>query len=120
MNKKTADLLFNDIKYKYDPFGGVFKCSEVSLTPFYEKGSINKHQIDSLYGDGKGKINKNEFGDFYEPEVIKDFDCSTCKIFPICGGACPKEWKEGRIPCPSFKINLKERMLMQFLRKKAS
>jgi uncharacterized protein len=33
-------------------------------------------------------------------------------MLPVCGGACPKQWHEGRAPCPSAKKNLGERLML--------
>jgi hypothetical protein len=40
------------------------------------------------------------------------FGCSRCPLLPVCGGACPKEWIEGRAPCPSSKRNIAQRLLL--------
>ena len=53
---------------------------------------------------------------FYEDQTLSKYDCWTCPMLPTCGGACPKEWSEGRIPCPPTKFNIKERMLLAVVR----
>jgi uncharacterized protein len=35
-------------------------------------------------------------------------------MLPTCGGGCPKEWSEGRKPCPPTKLNITERMLLTY------
>jgi uncharacterized protein len=39
-----------------------------------------------------------------------EVQCGRCPILPICGGSCPKLWREGHIPCPSIKFNFQERL----------
>jgi uncharacterized protein len=31
-------------------------------------------------------------------------------MLPVCGGSCPKLWREGYVPCPSFKYNWEDRL----------
>lgn len=33
---------------------------------------------------------------------------------PVCGGGCPKSWKEGIKPCPSTKFNIKDKLLLHY------
>ena len=41
-----------------------------------------------------------------------EYWCKTCKFLPVCGGACPKSWYEGKPACPSFKYNINERLFL--------
>ena len=42
------------------------------------------------------------------------------RMLPTCGGGCPKEWEEGRIPCPTPKFNIEQRMVLSYLKKNHS
>lgn len=113
--KKQVCMALNPMSELIDPHGGIFGCTEVSLVPMYNHNGVNIHQL--------GKINENPqnlktsyFSNFYEKNEIKKFSCHKCEILPICGGSCPKEWKEGRIPCPSIKFNGKERLLLYYIK----
>ena len=115
--KKQVCMTLDPMSELIDPFGGIFGCTEVSLVPSYEKeNGSNVHQLGNSKNEYKTKLNKNIFADFYEEEEIKKYHCHTCEIFPICGGSCPKEWKEGRIPCPSIKFNIKQRLVLQSIK----
>lgn len=99
-----------------DPHGSVFKCSEVSLVPFYMKEGKNVHLMGHLSDEKSMEPpEKNQFGQFYDENVIKDYPCSSCSLFPVCGGMCPKEWMEGRNACPPMKFNIKERLMLKYL-----
>ena len=114
--KKVVCLAVGEEDELIDPFGSVYKCTEVSLVPTYEKNGVNIHAIGHVSDElAKLKTEKNKFGQFNEREVINEFPCSTCNVFPVCGGMCPKEWMEGRSACPPIKYNLKERMLLSYL-----
>lgn len=83
----------------YAPDGSVHDCTEVPLT-------ISAQHYVSSSGD-----RPNNFGDFYSAVSTAQYGCTHCRILPVCGGACPKQWKEGQVPCPTFKFNSRERLL---------
>lgn len=100
-----------------DPLGNIFSCTEVSLVPTYEKNGKNLFSLGKIDGDideSKRKL----LSDFYDEGVFDNFPCSRCHVFPVCGGGCPKQWKEGTMACPSFKINLPDRLLIHYANKK--
>lgn len=100
-----------------DPHGGIYGCSEVSIVPSYEINGKNIHEIGNVQDNQlKHPERHNTFGLFYEKSEINNYDCSSCPMLPTCGGGCPKEWKEGRIPCPSTKFNIKEKIIMHYLK----
>jgi len=113
--KKQVCMAMNPMSELIDPNGGIFGCTEVSLVPSYENNGINLHQLGSV-STVTLDLKQNNFSNFYEENEIKNFSCSKCEILPICGGACPKEWKEGRIPCPPIKFNIKDRMLLYYIK----
>lgn len=100
-----------------DPFGGVFSCSEVSLVPSYETNGKNIHSLGSVK-EAPLTHADSPWGNFYEEKTVAQYGCGTCRILPTCGGACPKEWSEGRIPCPPTKINIPQRILLAYVQKK--
>lgn len=99
-----------------DPYGELFKCTEVSLTPYYLNNGKNVHTMGHLTDDDSQlNARENQFGSFYDNKVIEKFPCSNCPLLPVCGGMCPKEWMEGRNACPPIKFNMKERLLLSYL-----
>ena len=42
--------------------------------------------------------------------------CSTCALRIVCRGACPKQWSEGSVPCPTLKLNFDARLAI-FMRR---
>lgn len=92
-----------------DPFGDLYNCTEVSLVPSY--GDPNVYSLGKIMG-GETSSKRNRLGDFNEKVEAGLYDCSSCRMLPVCGGACPKEWIEGRKPCPSAKINIEDRLLL--------
>ncbi|MBT2621280.1 radical SAM protein [Chryseobacterium sp. ISL-6] len=87
----------------YDAYGNVYSCSEVSLTDVYKKskyvlGNVNKEvSNDRSYTDWYDKVWEK-----------KEYQCNSCKLFPICGSACPKSWMEGNPPCPTIRYSIKD------------
>lgn len=98
----------------YDPYGNVFNCTEVSLTDVYKDTAYEMGNIKFLDADSKPK---RIFSNWFESiEKNAHYQCHSCKVFPICGGGCPKSWMEKNAPCPTFRnsiaadIRLKEIM----------
>ncbi|CAG2153581.1 hypothetical protein LMG31506_04855 [Cupriavidus yeoncheonensis] len=92
-----------------DPFGNVFNCTEAPMVPAY--GEIN------FYSRGTVRIPEESphavrLGAFLDDIAKGRFDCASCPMLPVCGGACPKQWNDGHIPCPSAKLNIKDRLIL--------
>ncbi len=120
MRNKSVCFTVNPNNELIDPFGEVFSCSEVSLVPFYnDKKGKNIHALGNTETAPLNHPN-SPWGNFYSEDVISRYDCGTCVMLPTCGGGCPKEWSEGRIPCPPTKFNIKQRMLLEYIRSQAS
>lgn len=92
-----------------DPYGTRFNCTEVSLVPTY--GTPNLYSLEAPAVREKPNEAK-QLGDFIQQVSAGKYDCSSCEMLPVCGGGCPKSWREGNAPCPSAKRNLPERLLL--------
>jgi uncharacterized protein len=96
----------------YDAFGNIFNCTEVSYTSFYE---------DTSYVLGNLKFNPETYStnrplsDWNDVILEGKFPCHTCKMLPVCGGACPKSWHEDMRACPSAKFNIKDRLALSYI-----
>lgn len=42
------------------------------------------------------------------------YDCHECRMLPVCGGSCPKQWAEGLAPCPPAKYDIEDRLLLAY------
>ncbi|MGE5087045.1 MAG: radical SAM protein [Bacillota bacterium] len=83
-----------------DPSLNIFTCTEIPLVKSYEK---EPHQSKS------GNIHnyqRSDYSAFYDEVLNGDWPCARCPLFPACGGACPKSWKEGRTACPPIKTTI--------------
>lgn len=99
----------------FDAYGDVYNCTEISQVPAYKDDDSYKvaKLKDSSYSNSVRPYEE------WNDEVLNgDFPCANCRILPICGGACPKLWKEDISPCPPIKYNIEERMLLEFYKKK--
>ncbi|MEO1961974.1 MAG: SPASM domain-containing protein, partial [Paracoccus sp. (in: a-proteobacteria)] len=93
-----------------DAHGTLFNCTEVSYVPSY--GTPNRFAIGDLTtGERQAEV-RDILGSFNDQVEAGAFGCSRCPLLPVCGGACPKEWIEGRAPCPSSKRNIAQRLLL--------
>ncbi|MFI5496418.1 radical SAM protein [Actinoplanes sp. NPDC051859] len=88
------------------PDGQLFSCTEQPLVP-------------SAAGSGLGGIAElgvadlrpaGAFDDWYDTVEAGQTPCRSCAILPLCGGACPKLWREDRPPCPPMRDNVRERL----------
>lgn len=99
-----------------DPEGSIFGCTEVSLVENYGAGTGNKHRFGDLRElNVENTPKRNILGKFNDEILDERHGCCSCSMLPVCGGHCPKEWKEGISPCPSFKFNMQDRMLLSYL-----
>jgi uncharacterized protein len=94
-----------------DARGEVYNCTEVSYVPAY--GVPNRFSVGHLE-TGRDPDARQILGDFHDRVAAGAYDCGTCRMLPVCGGACPKQWLEGRAPCPSAKRNIEDRLLLAF------
>lgn len=93
-----------------DAFGNQYNCTEASYVPGYG----NEYKFGLLDGEVVPE-KKNLLGKFNDEVLAGKYDCSACPMLPVCGGACPKEWKEGRVPCPTNKSNLDKKLLLYYV-----
>jgi uncharacterized protein len=96
----------------YDAYGNIFNCTEVSYTSFYEGTS---YQLGNLkFPDDRVKVNR-PLSDWNDEILNHKFPCSTCKMLPVCGGACPKSWHEDMRACPTNKFNIKDKLALSYI-----
>lgn len=99
----------------FDANGDVYNCTEISQVPAYENDDFFK--VAKLYDESYSN-KKRPYSEWNDEVLNGDFPCAGCKILPICGGACPKLWKENISPCPAIKYNIEERLLLEFYKNK--
>jgi uncharacterized protein len=94
-----------------DADGNIFNCTEVSYVPKY--GTPNSYAIDHVSGK-KMQGSRDRLSNFNERVRQGEYLCSSCRMLPVCGGACPKLWQEGIEPCPVTKRNIEQRLLLHY------
>lgn len=89
-----------------DPTGRVFSCSEQPLVPSRAGTSLaDARTLDP------GALRPTGMFDGWHTQLVRgEVPCRECVLLPVCGGACPLAWSEGRVPCPSLKENAQERI----------
>jgi uncharacterized protein len=91
------------------PEGHIYKCTEHPLIPAYGP----EVQVGRAADPGPTRALAG-YTDWLELVESGQVPCSACPMFSVCGGACPKAWKEGEIPCPPAKLNIHERMRLVY------
>lgn len=84
-----------------DPNGKLYDCSEFPLVNSYTTDYTIGHIID-FNGD-----NHRNFTNWFEEVYANRYPCGTCRLLPVCGGGCPKAWKEGYEPVRIISTYLK-------------
>jgi uncharacterized protein len=107
--------------------GEIVSCTEVSYVPAY--GSPNVLRVGHLHDRDVSRIRgRVHLRVSEEPSAavgaLRHFPdriaqgtlpCSNCEMLPVCGGGCPKEWMEGRAPCPPSKYNIGSRLQRHYM-----
>jgi uncharacterized protein len=93
-----------------DAMGQIFNCTEVSYVPTY--GSPNRYMIGDVR-TGTDDRRRDLLADFNRRIADREVPCHSCHLLPVCGGSCPKAWREGEAACPSFKWYLPTRLLFE-------
>jgi uncharacterized protein len=88
------------------PDGRVYSCTEQPLVP----GFTEQHVGTITELDPAAPRPAGAFDDWYDTIDRDRTGCGSCRLLPVCGGACPKLWGEGRPPCPPLKTNLVQRL----------
>lgn len=99
----------------FDADGNVYNCTEISQVDVYK--DIHAFKLGKL-NDESYVNTERSFSSWNDDILNGDVPCTTCRILPICGGACPKLWKEGISPCPAIKYNIEDRLLLEFSKRK--
>ncbi|WP_409328877.1 radical SAM protein [Trujillonella humicola] len=93
-----------------DAFGDEYNCTEVPYVPQYRQSHLLL-----AGGEPTEQAPPPRYRDWNERIGRGDVPCTACRMLPMCGGACPKAWSEGAVPCPSFKHNLGSRLVLSLL-----
>lgn len=113
---KSVCLAVSQTSEMFDAFGNIFNCTEVSYVPKYVEsgfvlGNLNTPTLDT---------NVRPLSDWNDRILNDGIPCSSCRMLPVCGGACPKSWSEDMRACPSNKFNIKEKLMLSYLSTKES
>ncbi|MCT1531334.1 SPASM domain-containing protein [Sphingobacterium daejeonense] len=107
----TPCMVVSSTSEVIDAYGNIATCWEIPYTPHYDNsdyysGNILKDKnVDSSTASMRNWFNEIPTNSSW---------CKTCKFLPMCGGACPKNWKEGTPACPSFKFNIEDRVFLKY------
>ncbi|GLY94054.1 radical SAM protein [Actinoplanes sp. NBRC 103695] len=88
------------------PDGRVYGCTEQPLVP----GAGDDHLGHVSGMDAAAPRPTGAYDDWYDAVNAGETPCRTCAILPLCGGACPKLWREGKSPCPPLRDNVLQRL----------
>lgn len=109
---KIVCMVVNKEAEVYDAFGNISTCWEVPYTPKYENSDS---YLGNLRFDVPNEDKDAPMRDWNETIRAGKTWCKTCKILPICGGQCPKHWLDGVPACPTYKFNIEERLILQYI-----
>jgi len=104
-----------------DAYGQLFNCTEVPYVPTYgeDAGYRTGSLADAVERRADGRTHlrvmtepagAHRLATFADRIADRSVPCAGCAMLPVCGGSCPKQWIEGRVPCPSTKYNIADRL----------
>lgn len=96
----------------FDAYGNIMACYEYTYTPIYQNEEYLEGNVLKSTDSKKPSAIRNWKNDVLNKTYS---ECIDCKFYPVCAGACPKHWIDGDVPCPSYKFNIEDRLLIQFL-----
>lgn len=109
---KQVCLSVSPTSEMFDAYGNIFNCTEVSYTPVYEN---TDYVIGNLKFRAATYSGKRMLSDWNDEVLQGKFPCHSCKMLPVCGGACPKSWHEDMRACPPNKFNIKEKLMLSYI-----
>jgi len=114
--RRTVCLAVRGDSFVFDAYGKVHKCTETPYVPRYDgENGYSVGDLGSRHSMTDLVKRRTKLSDALEhPESIS-ISCQRCAIFPICGGACPKQWLDGKVPCPPLKRNIKDKVGLSLL-----
>jgi len=102
----------------FDAFGNVFDCTEV---PYVDNYKDSEYVLGNINNGSSSIAKRRPLLGFYDEVAQGQYPCTKCPMLPVCGGGCPKSWREGVAPCPTNKFNIKDKLLLYYaLSKKES
>jgi uncharacterized protein len=112
-------MAVNDKSEVYDALGNITPCYEFPYTPKYQE---EKYMIGNLLNDESTYNKKTEIRGWYDDLATCSVStkCSKCNLFPVCGGGCPKNWYNGEVTCPTMKVNIEDKLVLQYLLDKSN
>lgn len=115
--KRTTCMLTDSKSELIDAKLRISNCWE---TPYTEEFDYDNSPffIGSILSNNKKVRNQMPIGNWYDniEQNTHTNWCKNCIFLPSCGGGCPTSWLKGKPACPSFKYNIKDRMIMQYIK----
>lgn len=99
----------------FDAFGNVFDCSEV---PYVETYEGTDYLLGNMKNGMPASFKPRSLNNFNDQVAEGEYPCTGCEMLPVCGGGCPKSWREGVAPCPPNKFNIKDKLALYYLQSK--
>lgn len=95
----------------FDAYGNIYSCWELPYTPVYENSVFQYGHLDK----DPSEFTRDPMRDWNKNIPTNDSWCKKCKFLPVCGGGCPQKWLEKTPACPSFKFNIEDRLVLEYL-----
>jgi uncharacterized protein len=114
LRKKIVCMVVDTGGEVFDAFGNVSKCYHVPYTPVYMG---TDYVLGNLKEPEKIQRENIKMQNWNSEIPLGKTWCKTCRFLPVCGGGCPKSWLEEVPPCPTFKYNIADRLVLQYVTK---
>jgi len=108
---KTPCMVVSSTSEVLDAYGNVSTCWEIPYTPYYDGSD---YYSGNLLTDASVDSTNAPMRNWFNEMPDNSSWCKNCNFLPMCGGACPKNWKEGTSACPSFTFNIDDRIFLKY------
>jgi len=99
----------------YDAYGTVSSCWEVPYTPMFKNTDFEIGNVNIPF---KENVTTTPMRDWNDDIKKGETWCMKCNLLPVCGGSCPIHWESGTPACPSFKFNIEDRVVLEYVKRK--
>lgn len=108
---KSVCLAVSNSSEMIDAYGNIFNCTEVSYVPNYENSNYVLGNLKFSPPEDKAVRPLSNWND----QILEGkYQCTKCRMLPVCGGACPKSWSEDMRACPPSKFNIEQKLMLSY------
>lgn len=116
LRKHNSCFATGKASYAIDVKGYIYSCY---VFPGMEHPLKDANTVGSVFVPST-EHKATAFGNWRNELKEKKGECSECNLLPVCGGGCRFHWAEKNNGCPSFRYNIEDRLILQYLLRRSA